>query len=208
VPNSIGSRRPAGIYPLLAVFVILLWLTLAAVAADDRTAVAADAGAAAAQKSDAGTGQTAPDGNDKANKKVYITSDHLLTDNAARTAEFTGNVRATQDQTVVTCRRLKVFYASEGAADQPDAATLRKIEAYGNVVIETEDRVARTEEAHYTPADGLLVLIGEGSTVTSGENTVRGARITFNRNTDRITVERSPTQRVEAVFYSEGQGLQ
>jgi len=46
----------------------------------------------------------------KENKKVYITADKLIAESDAKYAEFIGNVRAVQEDTVITADRLKIFY--------------------------------------------------------------------------------------------------
>jgi lipopolysaccharide export system protein LptA len=42
-------------------------------------------------------------------RKIHITADKLISDNDADYAEFIGNVRATQEDTVITADSLKIF---------------------------------------------------------------------------------------------------
>lgn len=144
-----------------------------------------------------------------AGQPVVITADRLLADMNGRAAEFVGQVRAAQEGTVITAARLKLVYASpaEGTAADADEAAIERIEASGEVVIRFEDRVAEADRAVYTTADRVLVLTGETARLTSGPNVVTGGRITFERDTDRLTVEKVPGGRVEAVFITRGQGL-
>ena len=139
------------------------------------------------------------------NKKVYITSDKLIADSKARCAEFIGNVRAVQENTVITADRLKIFYKKVEDNNKnltSDEGSIEKIISSGNVKINFDDKVAVAEHAVYTSETGVLVLTGPNSKVTSGTNFVSGEKITLYRAEDRMTVESGNKKRVEAVFYS------
>ena len=139
----------------------------------------------------------------KENKKVYITSDKLIADSKAKWAEFIGNVRAVQEDTVIIADRLKIFYKKiENDSSISDEESIEKIVSSGNVKIKFDDKVAVSEHAVYTSETGILVLTGPNSKVTSGTDFVSGDKITFYRTEDRMTVESSNEKRVEAVFYS------
>jgi lipopolysaccharide export system protein LptA len=152
---------------------------------------------------------------DKSDDRVYILSERLLADTAGRWAEFSGDVKAEQGTTSINADRLKVFYASPNskpgaprASTSPDAAgQIERIEAIGHVVIHFDQRVAESDEARYTTADRILVLTGKPARITEGANTVSGGRIVMDRDKNRITVERPDHGRVEAVFYTQDNGL-
>jgi lipopolysaccharide export system protein LptA len=142
--------------------------------------------------------------------KIRVTADTLTADDAGKWAEFVGNVKATQGETVITAERLKIFYSGSAAPAQkgaPGGGTLKEVIATGNVVINFDKRVATSDRAEYQVETGILTLIGPNSKVTSENNFVIGDRITFNRNDNRAKVESSSRQRVEAEFYSGGKGL-
>ena len=139
----------------------------------------------------------------KKNKKIYITSDKLVADSEAKWAEFIGNVRAVQEDTVIIADRLKIFYKKVGNNSSiSDEESIEKIVSSGNVKINFDDKVAVGQHAVYTSKTGVLVLTGPNSKVTSGTNFVSGEKITFYRAEDRMTVESGIKKRVEAVFYS------
>lgn len=139
----------------------------------------------------------------KQNKKIYITSDKLIADSEAKWAEFIGNVRAVQEDTVITADRLKIFYKKiENDSSISDKGAIEKIVSSGNVKIKFDDKVAVAQHAVYTSKTGILVLTGPNTKVTSGTDFVSGDKITFYRAEDRMTVESSNKKRVEAVFYS------
>jgi lipopolysaccharide export system protein LptA len=147
----------------------------------------------------------------KENKKIYITADKLIADSEAKWAEFIGNVRAVQEDTVITADRLKIFYKKVEANNKnltSDEGSIEKIISSGNVKINFDDKVAVAEHAVYTSETGVLVLTGPNSKVTSGTNFVSGEKITIYRAEDRMTVESGNEKRVEAVFYSKEKGIE
>ena len=157
--------------------------------------VALISGNAAAQETGA-----APAGNER----IEISADRLVFDNSAQSAIFSGNVTAVQGATRITADRITVFYeAADGdPKGRPDTeAAIRRIVSEGNVTIRFDDKVAETPKAIYNKASGMLELIGEGTRVTSGQNTIAGNRITVDRASDNITVEGGGSQRVEAVIF-------
>ena len=147
----------------------------------------------------------------KKNKKVYITSDNMIAESEAKYAEFTGNVRAVQEDTVITADRLKIFYKKVEDNNEnltSDEGSIEKIVSSGNVKINFDDKVAVAQHAVYTSETGVLVLTGPNSKVTSGTNFVSGEKITIYRTEDRMTVESGNKKRVEAVFYSKEKGIE
>lgn len=146
------------------------------------------------------------------NSKIHVTADSLTTDNDARFAEFSGNVKATQGESVIRADSLKIYYRPAGEAKndtgEPNAASIEKIIASGNVVITIDDKVAVTQKAVYIMENRVLVLSGKNSKITSGKDSISGETITFYRADGRIKVESGSNRQVEAVFFSGGKGLQ
>jgi lipopolysaccharide export system protein LptA len=143
-------------------------------------------------------------------QKIHITADKLISDNDANYAEFIGNVRATQEDTVITADRLKIFFKkSAGNKETPAVGeeSITKIVVNGNVKINFDNRVAVTREAVYNMETRVLVLSGNNSRITSGKNSISGEKITLYRTTGRINVESGAEKRVEAVLYSGDKGL-
>lgn len=143
-------------------------------------------------------------------QKIHITADKLISDNNANYAEFIGNVRATQEETVITADKLKIFFKKKPQNKKsPTVGTesINKIIASGNVKINFDNRVAVTPQALYNTETEVLVLSGDNSRIISGNDSISGEKITLYRTTGRITVESSGEKRVEAVFYSGEKGL-
>mgnify|MGYP001817327656 CR=1 FL=1 len=98
----------------------------------------------------------------------------------AKFAEFTGNVKATQADFVITSDKLRIYYKGEllnSEKEQNDEEMLKKIVATGNVNITSEQFIAKAEKLEYDTASMTIVLIGENSTVINGKNSITGSKI-------------------------------
>ncbi len=152
---------------------------------------------------------TDPDPND-ADKKIYITSDSLITGNDSKYAEFIGNVKATQGPDVITSDRLKIFFKKTPQRNDnliADQESIAKIVANGNVTMHFDNKVAVAEQAVYITETRVLVLTGSNSKIVSGSDSVAGEKITIYRASGRINVESGGEKRVNAEFFSGGKGL-
>jgi lipopolysaccharide export system protein LptA len=140
-------------------------------------------------------------------ERIQVRADRLVADQGSQYAEFSGNVRASQGNTVITCDQLRIHYAADAVEDSGETGDpIEKIVAEGNVTIQFDDKVAQTDQATYTTRDRVLVLSGETSRVTSGKDAISGSKIVVDRISQRIRVE-SGEKPVEAVFYPAGKGL-
>lgn len=142
-----------------------------------------------------------------ATDRIQVRADSLVADQNAQYAEFSGNVRASQGNTVITCDQLRIHYSAKAAkGSEENSDPIEKIVARGNVVIRFDDKIAETDEASYVTKDRVLTLTGEGSKVTSGKDAITGSKILVDRVSQRIRVE-SGQKPVEAVFYPAGKGI-
>lgn len=137
---------------------------------------------------------------------IRISADRLVSDGDNRTAEFSGNVKAVQAQTVIMADRLKLTY-KEGGQAGASTDSIETIEALGHVRITFDNRVAVSEKAVYTTVDKKLVLSGPESRITSGQDVITGARITFYRDTGRVEIVGDENNQVKATIHSEQSGL-
>jgi lipopolysaccharide export system protein LptA len=143
-------------------------------------------------------------------EKIHISSDRSVFDLESGFSEFIGNVKATQGASIITSDRLKVLFGKDSgqANNQVTSGTsIEKIVANGNVRIIFEKGVAVTQRAEYVTETGVYTLSGNGSKVTSGRNSITGAKITFRRADGRIAVESGRGKQVEAVFYPGEKGI-
>ena len=128
----------------------------------------------------------------------------MVVDNLARTAEFSGRVRAVQGTFVITSQSLKMYYRATNKASSvvsENSDSIERIVAHGDVKILLDDRVATTSMAEYQTDTQVLVLSGTGSKITSAKNSITGAKITFFRADERVIVEGQEDKRVEAEFF-------
>lgn len=137
--------------------------------------------------------------------KIHITSDMLELNRDDNKAEFTGNVKATQGDTVITSDSLTVYYSQAADSKKTDGmeGTIKKICAVGNVKIMMDDKTAFAQNAVYTPDDSVLVLSGSDSKIVSANDSVTGDKITLYREDGRIVIEGAKDKPVKAIFYPE-----
>lgn len=148
-------------------------------------------------------GKNIPDSGNKG--RIHITSDLLTSDSEAGVAEFSGNVRAVQGDTIITSDHLKIFY--KDTADKAEKLSagfgaVEKIVASGKVNIDFGGKQAISDEAVYLTGSQVLTLTGPNSKVISKDESISGARIILFRSDGRIKVESSEQKRVEAVIYN------
>ena len=135
----------------------------------------------------------------------------MITQTNENLVEFLGNVRAAQGTTILTSERLKVYYRDASTSESPKNRVaddaISRIVAQGNVKIVFDDQIATAEQADYVADRKIVVLSGNNTTITSGNNSISGTKITLFRDEGRIQVESSKEKRVEAFFYSQENGL-
>jgi lipopolysaccharide export system protein LptA len=67
--------------------------------------------------------------------------------------------------------------------------------------------VAEAEQAEYMAAEKIIILTGNQTKITSGNNSISGTKITLYRGEGKIQVESNKDKRVEAFFYSQEDAL-
>lgn len=144
-----------------------------------------------------------PAGSDRG--AVRVSSDRLLVDLNADTAEFSGNARLAEKNTVTTAETLTVYTEprSEGtrsAAADPDQVVVKRVIARGGVVVRAEDSTAEAEEAVYEPGTETLTLTGRQATLQSPSTALGGRRIVISTRTNHLTAEGGPAGRVSVVI--------
>jgi len=147
--------------------------------------------------------------NNAGEKKIHVTADRMIAASDSNNAEFIGNVRVTQEKTVITADRIKISYNKDAGAKEKQKGedSIKEITATGNVKIWFDDKIAESPQAVYIADTRVLVLTGSVSKITSGNNSISGSKITFSRNDGRINVEGGGSSRVEAFFESDGKSL-
>lgn len=143
-------------------------------------------------------------------QKTEIEADRLETNSADRYAEFIGNVKATQGNHQLTSDKLRIYYEGDvGSFSQTSPAPdedlqIRKIVAYGNVHIVSDEYTVDTSRAEYEVATRIMTLTGDNSKVTQGKNTLVGSKITVYQAEGRVQVDGESGKRVKVIFFPEG----
>jgi lipopolysaccharide export system protein LptA len=157
----------------------------------------------------AGTETPSAESADPEAKKIHISAERAISNTADNNAEFIGNVRVNQGETLIMADSLKIFFSGQSKAGQTSPAqSLEKLVATGNVEIKFDNRLAVARQAVYITAQRMLILTGPGAMVTSGDNTIVGETITFYRDDGRFTVDGGSNGRVKAVILPEASGLE
>jgi len=161
-------------------------------------------------------GQKAP-GQQQGEVPLHISAARLEADQDKNRIVFKGNVKAVYGDSTLYADELLVFYQPKKADPPADrelsplaglgGESIDRIEARGKVRLVQGDRVATGAKAVYYRSKEEVVLLGNPQ-VWRGENHLRGSKITFNLATQKVVVEGSSQQRVEAHLYQAPEGRQ
>ena len=154
--------------------------------------------------------QPAIDDENRIDKQIEIIADQFTSNNEGKYMDFTGDVRASQGDFVITSEQLRIYYNANPDSTKNQTGnqeSIKQIVASGNVKISSEKYTAAADLVEYDLDSTVLVLKGENSTIKSGKNLITGSKITVNRTDGQIRVERSAEKRVKALFYSKEKNL-
>lgn len=140
---------------------------------------------------------------------IQIDAKSLEVHDQKKQATFTGSVKVVQGDTTLTCDTLVVFYGQElgiggdkpvvtaqartqtAAAGPPDAQSIRRIEAHGDVTVLSKDQTASGDLGVYDVLAKTITLTGN-VVVTQGKNVIHGGRVVVNTVTGNAHVEPAP----------------
>ena len=126
---------------------------------------------------------------------TVITSDRLTFDYQKQFALFDKNVVVVDPEMRLYADRMTVRFGHDNR--------ITEIKAEGRVLIQQQDKEARSELAIYNLVQGVIVLTGKPQ-VTRGQDILTGDKITFWKNENRMIVE----PRARLVLQSEPGQLQ
>jgi lipopolysaccharide export system protein LptA len=157
----------------------------------------------------------------ESSRPIVITANGLEVDNKNKTAVFSGNVVAKQDQKgkdpiFIYCDTMTVYYVEDSGSkkapapakspgdkkDMTEQNKVDKIIASGHVKILQGKDVATGEQATFYNADQRIVLSGDPK-VWQGKNLIKGEEITVWIKENRSRVTSKGTNRVQAVIHQE-----
>jgi len=140
-------------------------------------------------------------------RPIVIKSKSLEVDNKQKVVIFTGDVSAKNEDFVMDCQKMLVYYDSlpkELHAEKVEAQ-IRMIVATGQVKISrTKGGVATAEKAVYYQQDDEIVLTGK-PIVRQGDDFLEGDRITLFLKENRSVVESGEDNKVKAVIFPKGE---
>ncbi len=159
--------------------------------------------------SEARTGDAAPRG------AISITADQMESVDRERVVIFTGNVVTRQEELVVNCDRMRVYYQESGVwpdgSGKPSGSEKKsgeretridRLVAEGNVKITKGTQVALAGMAVYEARKDKRKIILTGQPRVWNENDfLSGKKITYYLDENRSVVEGGEKERVNAIFY-------
>lgn len=103
---------------------------------------------------------------------VEVTAETFSVNNADGTAVFSGDVRVSQGDMVLSAAEVQVNYSPEGNA-------ISQLIASGGVSVTNLADTAQAAEAVYTIDSGMIVLTGDVR-LTQGPSSMQGQKLTIN----------------------------
>lgn len=126
---------------------------------------------------------------------VTISAARLEYDSKAKTATYSGGVRAAQGEAHLQCARLQIFLASGNGK-----GGVRRMECFGPVTMVQRDQVGTGDHGSYDKAAGHIVLTGH-VTLSQGPNISAGDRLVYNLAQGTAQLSGGPTkERVQGLF--------
>lgn len=117
----------------------------------------------------------------KTSEPILITSDKVEYFDKNKEGEFTGNVRATQGKLLLTAKKLKVNFGTQGDK-------IEKFVAIGNVKMVQEEISTTSDSATFFNEEQKTILTGKPH-VFSKNNEFSGEKITVYLKEDRFLIE-------------------
>lgn len=156
--------------------------------------------------------QVSLDKNRSSNQPININSDTLEVQQDKQLAIFRGKVDAAQGDTRLRSDELYVYYrdrqkdaaagqkkAAAPAAGGPDASSITRIEAKGNVFVSTTAERGQGDFGVYDVEKKVITLTGN-VLLTNDRGTVRCAKAVMYQDSGRSTCEPVAGGRVQGVF--------
>lgn len=122
---------------------------------------------------------------------IDITADQLEVVQPESKAIFTGNVVAIQGTIKLKADKMTVFYKKkDGAASTsgtPEASSISKVEALGNVFLSRPEETATGARGLYD-VDKKMLWLNDNVVLTRAQNVLKGKQLEYNMQTGRSVV--------------------
>jgi lipopolysaccharide export system protein LptA len=189
----------------IAVSLRFAWMIIFAL-----SAVVGASGAAGAQPQAGNAPPNALQGfSQNRNEPIKIDSASLEVRDKDKTATFSGDVQLVQGDTVLTCKKMVVFYNTDAknaaAKDSTDSKSIRRIEVLGDVVVTQKEQKATADKGIFDMKTNVITLVGN-VVISQGPNVVKGDRLSVDLTTSvsRVECAKSSRCRVQALLQPGG----
>ncbi len=134
---------------------------------------------------------------------TVITSDKMEYDYEEQVAYLKGRVVVRDEQGSLAADNATVYFDREKGADQAPAAgadvgSFQRVVAYGNVKMQSGDRIVVADKAVWNRSEEKIVLTGGPPLAKQGASYIKAERITYNIRQQRFEFYPSP----ELVFHA------
>ena len=139
--------------------------------------------------------------------RIIIKADSLEIDDQKQIVIFTGNVDARENEFVINCQKMVLYYKDRSAQPVSEAGEvdIDRIIATGAVTITRPNGgLATAEKAIYYQNDEKVILTGK-PIVRQGNDFVEGSKITLFLKEKRSIVEGSEDKKIRAVLFPRGE---
>lgn len=128
---------------------------------------------------------------------TVITADKMEYDYEEQVAYLKGRVVVRDERGSLAADNATVYFERDksgdiAAAASAEGANFQRVVAYGNVKMQSGDRVAIAEKAVWNRAESKIVLTGGPPMVKQGSSYIKAERITFDVKTQRFEFYPSP----------------
>lgn len=135
---------------------------------------------------------------------IAVEADSMEVLQEQQIATFIGNVVVIQGTMRLQTDKLVIAYDNTNqASSSTDQGSIRKIDAYGNVVVVSPTETAKGDKGVYDVAGQFITLTGN-VILTQGENIIRGNRLVMNLATGKSQIKSNPQTgnggRVKGIF--------
>ena len=153
--------------------------------------------------------QDKPKKQNRSNNTFNVSSDQMIARRDNSLVEFSGNVKVTRLDSVLTADSVIVYFDESNEDSSSDAqGAVKKIISSGDVEYVMEEKRAYADKAVYTAVDEILILTGNPARLQTGDSFVTGQKITLFRTEDRVLVEGQGNNRVQALFNPEDKPIE
>lgn len=116
---------------------------------------------------------------------LQVGAAHIELQDKAHRVVLTGNVSVRQAEMTLNAQRILVSYTGQVVDGAPQAS---RLDASGGVTVTRPDQTARGRYGVYDLNRRVITMLG-GVSLTQGNNTVNGGRLTINLDSGRAVID-------------------